>query len=151
MLSLLKFLPTNKQAISEFQPQVEEQRNSAYWFVGPNLTRNEKQNTTEQTEKAPIFLQEERSIQPSTDEIQGKDQTGTGRFTKILDLSWEAWRHGQKVVQDHLSDVQTATSFRRRCAISEELEKHIWYKGTNLRKIRRGICIVEELTKYGLL
>ena len=82
-----------------------------------------------------------------------KDETDTGRFTKILDLSWEAWRHGQKVEQDHLADVQTATSssFRRRFAVSEELQKHIWYKGTNLRKIRRGICIVEELTNYGLL
>ena len=101
--------------------------------------------------KRRLFFYKKNEVQPSTDELQGKDQTDTGRFTKILDLSWEACRHGQKVVQDHVADVQTATSFRRRCAILEELEKHIWYKGTNLRKIRRGICIVEELTKYGLL
>ena len=101
--------------------------------------------------KRRLFFNKKNEVQPNTDEFQGKDETDTQHFTKILDLSWEDWRHGQKDAQDHLSDVQTTTSFRRRCAISEELEKHIWYEGTNLRQIRRGISVVEELTNYGLL
>ena len=69
---------------------------------------------------------------------------------RLLDLSWEAWRHGQKVEQDP-PDVQTSTKFCRRCAISEELEKHVWHKGYNLREISRCICVIEELRKYGLI
>ena len=89
-------------------------------------------------------------MKSDTEEIQGNDnERVTERFV-LLDLSWGAWRRGQKVEQDHLFDVQTSTTFYRRCAISEELEKHIWHKGQNLREIRKDICITEDLNRYGL-
>ena len=96
-----------------------------------------------------FYFWKRNKVQPGTDEFQDKEETDTERF-RLLDLSWEAWRHGQKVEQD-LSDVQTSTTFCRRCAISEELEIHVWYKGCNLREIRRRIFVMEELRKYGLL
>ena len=100
----------------------------------------------EQTEK---FLEEEQS---TTDyKFSRKRRTETERF-KLLDLSWEAWRHdGQKIEQNPVLDVQTSSMFCRRCAISEELEKHIWYKGCNIREIRRYVIVITQLTKYGLV
>ena len=88
-------------------------------------------------------------MKPGTDEFPGKEEMDTERF-RLLDLSWKAWRHGQKIEQD-LSDVQTSTTFSRRCAISEELKKHVWYKGYNLHEIRRYIIVVQHLTSYGLV
>ena len=89
-------------------------------------------------------------MKSGTEEFQGiNNETVTERFV-LLDLTWEAWRHGQNVEQDHLFDVRT-TTFYRRCAISEELEKHIWHKGHNLWEIRKDICITEDLAKYGLI
>ena len=96
-----------------------------------------------------FYFWKRNKVQPGTDEFQDKEETDTECF-RLLDLSWEAWRHGQKVEQD-LSDVQTSTTFCRRCAISEELEIHVWYKECNLREIRRRIFVMEELRKYGLL
>ena len=88
-------------------------------------------------------------MQPGTDEFQEKEETGVEPF-RLLDLSWEAWRRGQKIEQD-LSDVQISTTFCRLGAISEELEKHVWHKGHNLRQIRRYLLVIEEPTRYGLI
>ena len=88
-------------------------------------------------------------MQPRTDEFQDKDETDMERF-RLLDLSWEAWRRGQKIEQD-LSDVKTSSAFCRRFAISEELEKHVWHKGHNLREIRRYLLVIEALSRYGLI
>ena len=63
-------------------------------------------------------------VQPVTDDFERKKETDMEPF-RLLDLSWEAWRHGQKIEQD----VQTPTTFYRGCAISEELEKHVLHKG----------------------
>ena len=84
-------------------------------------------------------------VQPFTDEFQGNEEADTERL-RLLDLSWEAWRQGQKIEQD-LSDVQTSTTLCRRFAITEELEKHVWHKGHNLREIRRCICVIVELSR----
>ena len=96
-----------------------------------------------------LYFWKRNKVQLGTDEFQGKEETDTERF-RLLDLSWEAWRHGQKVEQD-LSDVQTSTTFCRRSAISEELERYVWHRGYNLREIRRCFCVLENLREYGLV
>ena len=88
-------------------------------------------------------------MQPGTNETQGKEERDTERF-RLLDLSWEAWRHGPKTEQ-RLSDVKRSTTCCRRCAITEELEKHIWHKGYNFREIRRCIFVIVQLRRYGLV
>ena len=98
--------------------------------------------------KNPLYFWKKRKVKPATS-LQGNEETETERF-RLLDLSWEAWRHGQMIEQDSVLDVQASTMFCRRCAISEELEKHIWHKGYNLREIRRCIIVIAQLTRYGL-
>ena len=95
-----------------------------------------------------LYFWKKNTVQPGTGDFQDQEETEAERF-KLLDLVWEAWRHGQKIEQD-LSDVQTSTTFCRRCAVTEELEKHVWHEGCNLREIR-FICVIVELKRYGLV
>lgn len=67
----------------------------------------------------------------------------------LVDMSWTAWRQGQKF-DPNKPEKGTASKFLRRPAISEEMEKHIWFKGFNLREIREYLCKMEHLKTYGV-
>ena len=83
--------------------------------------------------------------------LDSKDVDGRecDRF-RVKDMSWTDWRRGESL---ELSIPAAATSamFQRRCAISEEIEKHLYCNGYSLREIRKHICLHETLKEYALI
>ena len=84
----------------------------------------------------------------NTDENSDDEEMDTESF-KLQDLTWEAWRQETKAERES-ADTKPATTFHRRGAVSEELEKHIWFNGYNLHEIRRYIAQTEVLKSYEL-
>ena len=115
-----------------FEIQMTEEKNKP-WKVRPSVPR-----------KFCFWKGKKRRYTQDHEETNPQD---TENF-KLQNLSWEAWRQETKAEP---SDVKAATSVHRRGALSEEMEKHIWFRGQSLREVRRYVATVEELKRYELL
>ena len=69
---------------------------------------------------------------------------------RLSDITWKAWRQGKRT-DTNSSLRKTTAQHCRRSAVSEEIEKHVWFNDYNLREIRRFFVLRETLINEGLL
>ena len=69
---------------------------------------------------------------------------------RVKNVSWTAWRQG-KNLDLRIPAEGTSAMFQRRCAISDEIEKHVYFNGSSLREIRKHICLHETLKEFALI